>query len=55
MKKDSGDQPRPARERVHIRLRPEARPSIERRLQEVGMTFSDYVRWLIFNDIGVRL
>ena len=32
-----------------------AQPSINRRLEEVNMSFSDYIRWLVEKDIGVKV
>ena len=31
-----------------------AQKSIDRRLEELGMSFSNYLRWLVEKDIGVK-
>jgi len=40
--------------RPRIRMGRWAQPSINRRLEELDMDLSEYIRWLISNDIGVK-
>ena len=40
--------------RPRIRMGRWAQPSINRRLEELDMCISDYIRWLIERDIGVK-
>ena len=39
--------------RPRVRFHPSGKDSINRRLEETGMTLSDYLRHLVQKDIGV--
>jgi len=41
--------------RPRIRMGRWAQPSINRRLEELDMSISDYIRWLVEKDIGVKV
>jgi hypothetical protein len=41
--------------RPRIRMGRWAQPSINRRLEELNMDLSEYIRWLVEKDIGVKV